>query len=144
MRSLKKLALIIGVVLFGVFLLKWWQDTKAFRASPGQGSIPAAALAKARDARPLADCTQQADRQRLIQDMKRRGLVTKYDQPATLPHLWVGWQFKALSYDQKQLFAGVFLAEAWCRGGHNLLRLRDDRTGKDVGRISVQWGFEWF
>ncbi len=67
-------------------------------------------------------------------------VVSKIEQPASLPHVYVGPRFDTLSLDDKRSFINAVAAYEWCAGGHELVVLREHRKGKEVGTFSVQRG----
>jgi hypothetical protein len=87
-----------------------------------------------------ADCALQADRLQFIEKLKRLGVVYKLEQPASLPHVYVTPRFMALGIDEKRSLMGAISAYSLCVGAGDLLRLRDSRSGTDLGTFSAEWG----
>ena len=57
-----------------------------------------------------ADMQLQNDRHAFLQKLIKQGYVTKLEQPATLPHLWVTPKFMALDFQAKKEFCEVVFA----------------------------------
>lgn len=77
---------------------------------------------------------KQAARKELLGNLIARGIFTKIEQPADLPHAYVGPAFYELTIDDKQTFAGVVYAY-YFDGSDPIehVRLFDGRSGKQIG-----------
>lgn len=85
----------------------------------------------------------QAERKAFIEKLQGMGLFGKVDCLDRIGYLWVTPAFSALSFDDKQSFAGV--AHAYCFDGSTISEtvfVKDDRTGKNIGTFSLMTGLK--
>jgi hypothetical protein len=125
--------IILGLLTVG-FLVAWWTD-------PGHEAVKAAAIQpeaiqKAKTPAVLADCSKQDDRNKLISKLLQADIFYKLEQPASLPHLYVGRRFDGLSIDEKQAFIGAVFAYYWCLNGSQIVVLRESRKGHEIGTFN--------
>jgi hypothetical protein len=93
------------------------------------------------------DCSEatQAKRKALIQEVINKRVFVKVEPGVSVPKVWVGATFKALSYDDKKLFLDVVAAYYACErpdAAIVLVKIIDDRSGNTIGTFTEGIGLE--
>lgn len=84
------------------------------------------------------DAALQAERKAFIDKALREGIFYKIEVPAELPHLWVQPRFLNGDYDTKRKLASVVYAYYFAMNPkHDILVIKDSRTGKRIGTYSA-------
>jgi len=88
------------------------------------------------------DDGKQKQRKAYIQKAISLGIIKKIDQPATLPHMWVTPIWQEMDFDDKANIAGVVFGYYYIDsdGRIDLVRIRDSKTGKDIGTYAKDHG----
>lgn len=93
------------------------------------------------DASIDASAEMQAKRYNFIQDLVAKGIILKFEKPATLPHVWVTPTFYALDFDMKETFISVVWTYYIVQDSKaTTVILYDSKTGKQVGVFAKEYG----
>lgn len=108
-------------------------DNKPRRPVPAQQAAPVATIDKSPE--------KQAARDELIQKLIREGVFQKVEPGSSIPSVWVTPAFYLLDFETKQKFISVVYAY-YFDGSDKLasVRLKDSKTGKEVGMYSIAYG----
>ena len=118
------LLLVVFAIIYNLF--KDDEPTRSVAATPPPPKISA------------ADKALQAERKAFIDKCLREGIFYKIEVPADLPHLRVPPLFFNSDFDtKKKLAAAVFAYYLIENPKHDLLILKDSRTGKRIGSYSA-------
>jgi len=98
-------------------------------------SEPTAAERAAEQARWDAEAARQPERKALIEKLQREDLIGRVEWRDSACTLWVGPRFRALTFEEKQSFAGVVAAYGATerRDEGYLVRLHDLHSGRQIG-----------
>ena len=79
----------------------------------------------------------QAKREAFIRRAIETGIFAKIDDARVCPHVWVTPMFSILTFEEKQKLLSIVLAYYYeAPGPDAIIILRDNMTGKEVGRMS--------
>lgn len=131
-------ALAAVVVMF--LLLCWFIGRPRVPPAQTPRNPPAGASAPAGSTEDLSVPSEtfefKNERWAFIQDLLSKGIFLKVEMPRDVPYVWVGPRFYSLSFEQKKDFLGVVCAHYIQENPKiTIMRIRDNLSGKDVGRF---------
>jgi hypothetical protein len=131
------LALMVGGVLFAARFWSTWFPPPTPEQAAAQAAKQAAEAA-AETARWDAEATKQPAREVLIAKLIEQGIFQGVEYTGSRAFVWVGAEFYLQDFSAKQDFCSVVYAYMAGRERSELVsvKLRDTRTGKDIGEFS--------
>ncbi len=118
--------LFVLLVVSGVIGSVTGRDERDARAA-GQAKAAAAVMKDAQDP------AKQAQREKLIAELKKRGVFAEVESHGTATYVHVRPAFYALDFNDKQAFAGVAYMWGLGKTGADLVTLLDARTNARIG-----------
>lgn len=121
--------LFVLLVVFAVIGSVTGRDERAARES-AQAKVDAAVEKEAKDP------ARQAQREKMIVELKKRGVFAEVESHGTATYVHVRPAFYGLDFKDKQTFAGVVYMWGLGKTGADLVTFFDARTNAKVGSFS--------
>lgn len=80
---------------------------------------------------------QQAAREKLIEKLKKTGVISKIDTSELQPHVYIGERFKTLTKDEKETFLSSISDYYYTLNKKSsMVIIKDPKTNQKIGKYS--------
>ena len=80
---------------------------------------------------------KQIEREKLINKLKKTGVIYKIETPESLPYVYIGERFKALKYDEKETFMSTISDYYYTLNKKSsMVIIKDPNTNEKIGKYS--------